>query len=77
MAKQGASLKSLGIQHGDMVFMHYPFERAVQPSVKRSAFESRPFGAGPSLVLHAPCYFAAFPESQQGRAPLALQMHAL
>ena len=44
MAGPKARLKSLGVQHGDMVFMHYPFERAVQPSVKRSAFESRPFG---------------------------------
>lgn len=42
-----AALKALGLQHGDMVYMHYPFERAVQPSVKRSAFESRPFGALP------------------------------
>ena len=40
-----AALKALGLQHGDMVYMHYPFERAVQPSVKRSAFESRPYGA--------------------------------
>ena len=53
MSKQKASLKSLGIQHGDMVFMHYPFERAVQPSVKRSTFESRPFGALISLLLRA------------------------
>ncbi len=40
-------LKKLGVAHGDVVFMHYPFERAVAPSVHRSAFEARPFGAQP------------------------------
>jgi hypothetical protein len=53
MGTTKAALKALGLQHGDMVYMHYPFERAVQPSVKRSAFESRPFGAGPHRMHHS------------------------
>ena len=50
MAAPQTALRKLGIQHGDMVFMHYPFERAVAPSVHRSAFETRPFGTDTCCV---------------------------
>lgn len=38
------SLKSLGIQHGDTLFMKYGIERSI-PGPPRSTFETRPFGA--------------------------------
>ncbi|KAA6426613.1 MAG: NPL4 1-like [Trebouxia sp. A1-2] len=38
-------LKQAGVQHGDMIYMQYPFERTVQSVVKKSVFEGRGFGA--------------------------------
>ena len=64
MASPRTQLDKLGVQHGDMVFMHYPFERAVAPSVHRSAFEARPFGADPGPPA------SALPVGQQNASPL-------
>ncbi|PRW57867.1 NPL4 1 [Chlorella sorokiniana] len=41
----GAGLAQLGVQHGDMVFLLYGFEREVAPVVKKADWEKRPFGA--------------------------------
>lgn len=38
-------LKQAGIDHGEMIYMHYPNERTVQSVIKKSAFEGRGFGA--------------------------------
>ncbi|KAL4856070.1 NPL4-like protein 1 [Chlorella vulgaris] len=40
-----ASLQQLGVQHGDMVFLLYHFEREVAPAVKKADWQKRPFGA--------------------------------
>jgi len=40
-----AALSSLGVAHGDMVYLLYHFERDVRPAYQRSEFEKRPFGA--------------------------------
>ncbi|PSC72970.1 NPL4 1 [Micractinium conductrix] len=45
MQGDGAPLQQLGVAHGDMVFLLYHFEREVQPAVKKSDWEKRPFGA--------------------------------
>lgn len=39
-----ATLKSKGVQHGDLLYLLYHFEREVEPVYKKSAFESRRFG---------------------------------
>ncbi|KAK9919102.1 hypothetical protein WJX75_009428 [Coccomyxa subellipsoidea] len=44
LTRPGTALEKLGIQHGDMVFMHYPFEREVASTVPRTAYENRAFG---------------------------------
>ncbi|CAL8463810.1 g3344 [Coccomyxa elongata] len=44
LSRPGAPLEKLGIQHGDMVYMHYPFEREVASTVPRTAYEDRKFG---------------------------------
>ncbi|KAK9826206.1 hypothetical protein WJX81_008221 [Elliptochloris bilobata] len=36
LAPAGASLRHLGLQHGDLVYMHYPFERTVEPVARAS-----------------------------------------
>ncbi|GFR49916.1 hypothetical protein Agub_g12024 [Astrephomene gubernaculifera] len=46
MAINDASLKSLGVSHGDMVYLLYSFERQVEPAVKPVA---KPFGAHMTL----------------------------
>ncbi|KAG2443114.1 hypothetical protein HYH02_009527 [Chlamydomonas schloesseri] len=46
MAINDASLKSLGVSHGDMVYLLYSFERQVEPAVKLTA---KPFGAHMTL----------------------------
>jgi len=46
-----AALSSLGVVHGDMVYLLYHFERDVRPAYQRSEFEKRPFGAWP-LARH-------------------------
>ncbi|KAL3153175.1 hypothetical protein ABBQ38_011927 [Trebouxia sp. C0009 RCD-2024] len=38
-------LKQAGVQHGDMIYMHYPFARKVESVIKKSVFEGRGFGA--------------------------------
>lgn len=45
LAQHTARLQKLGIANGEMIFMLYSGERVVQPAVKKTAFESRPFGA--------------------------------
>uniref|UniRef100_A0A7S0S117 MPN domain-containing protein n=1 Tax=Chlamydomonas leiostraca TaxID=1034604 RepID=A0A7S0S117_9CHLO len=40
-----AMLKSLGVAHGDMLFMLYSGERNVEPVVKKGVLDTRPFGA--------------------------------
>ena len=45
-----ARLSSLGVAHGDMVYLLYHFERSVRPAYQRSAFEKRPFGASGRLL---------------------------
>ena len=32
-------LSQAGVQHGDLLFMHYPFERTVAPVVKKTIFD--------------------------------------
>ena len=32
-------LSQAGVQHGDLLFMHYPFERTVAPAVKKTIFD--------------------------------------
>ncbi|KXZ49382.1 hypothetical protein GPECTOR_21g608 [Gonium pectorale] len=46
MAINDATLKSLGVSHGDMVYLLYSFERQVEPAVKPVA---KPFGAHMTL----------------------------
>lgn len=41
MASSSAGLKALGIQHGDMLYMLYGFERQVEPGYKKHILESR------------------------------------
>ncbi|KAK9858448.1 hypothetical protein WJX84_010645 [Apatococcus fuscideae] len=38
------TLSSLGVKNGDMVFMHYPFERQVEAAIKANPFATRTFG---------------------------------
>lgn len=45
MGKDSASLKTLGISHGSMVYLLYHVDREVTPAVKYSEFDKRPFGA--------------------------------
>ena len=40
-----AKLASVGVAHGDMVYLLYHFERDVRPAYQKSDFEKRPFGA--------------------------------
>lgn len=40
LANAKASLKTIGVQHGDIIFMLYHIERTVDPGFKRSEFES-------------------------------------
>lgn len=44
LAGQGKQLASTGLKHGDQVFLFYHGERDVQPAVKRTVLEKRPFG---------------------------------
>ncbi|GLI70914.1 hypothetical protein VaNZ11_015942 [Volvox africanus] len=46
LAINDASLKSLGVAHGDMVYLLYSFERQVEPAVKIAA---KPFGVHMTL----------------------------
>ena len=45
LAPPAATLVSLGLAHGDLLHMHYPFSRDVAPAVKRGPLDSREFGA--------------------------------
>ena len=45
LQRDGARLAAAGVAHGDLVYLLYHFERDVAPAVKKTAFESRPFGA--------------------------------
>jgi len=45
LAGSHASLESLGVSHGDIIYLLYHFERTVEPAVKLSEFERRPFGS--------------------------------
>lgn len=45
LADQNATLAALGVQHGDLIFLLYHFERQVEPVYKKSVFETREFGA--------------------------------
>ncbi|KAI8466686.1 MAG: NPL4 family-domain-containing protein [Monoraphidium minutum] len=44
-----APLASLGVAHGDMVYMLYHFERQVEPAVAKTLFDRRQFGAHVSV----------------------------
>ncbi|GAB4815563.1 hypothetical protein N2152v2_002609 [Parachlorella kessleri] len=44
LAAHSRALKQLGVQHGDLVYLLYHIQRDVQPAVKRTEFDSRPFG---------------------------------
>lgn len=45
LSNNGLGLRQAGVQHGDMIFLWYPFEREVEPTYKKTAFEAREFGA--------------------------------
>ncbi|KIZ02156.1 NPL4-like protein 2 [Monoraphidium neglectum] len=45
-----AALTSLGVSHGDMLFMLYHFERQVEPAVQKTVFDKRQFGV--SVTVH-------------------------
>lgn len=45
MVDDQAALTSVGVHHGDMVYVLYHFERNVDPAYKPSPFEQRQFGA--------------------------------
>ncbi|CAK0786439.1 hypothetical protein CVIRNUC_009652 [Coccomyxa viridis] len=45
MARDKQAVQSVGIQHGDMVYMHYPFEREVPSGLPKTELPlDRPFG---------------------------------
>lgn len=54
LANRNASLRSLGIGHGGLVYLRYSVERVVTPT---TALDTRPFGAParpPLLAPHTP-----------------------
>lgn len=44
-----ALLSSVGVSHGDIVFMLYHFERHVEPALQKTLFDKRQFGAHVSI----------------------------
>eukprot|EP00878_Enallax_costatus_P008492 GHUV01008876.1.p1 GENE.GHUV01008876.1~~GHUV01008876.1.p1 ORF type:complete len:370 (+),score=103.71 GHUV01008876.1:1393-2502(+) len=40
-----AALSSLGVTHGDLLFLKYDIERQVEPAYKPKPYETRPFGS--------------------------------
>ena len=40
-----ATLESLNVSHGEIIYLLYHFERTVEPAVKLKEFDRRPFGA--------------------------------
>lgn len=45
------TLTSLGIRHGEMLYMWYDMEREVKPAYVKSEFETRPFGAHMNMEM--------------------------
>lgn len=45
-----ASLASLGVAHGDLLFLAYDLERDVEPAYKPKPYETRPFGSHVSVA---------------------------
>lgn len=47
-----ATLNSLGVEHGDLLFLKYDIERQVEPAYKPKPYETRPFGSSVSVSAH-------------------------
>lgn len=75
LADDGKALKAAGVQHGEQLFMWYPFERDVEPAVKKSEFEKRRCARRGRVLVYVASRSCCAPPAgawPRSRAPQAL-----